>query len=205
MKKITLFFAVLLITTMSYGQFHIGPQIGYASSNLTLNIDSISNSLKNNFLVGVFMRFGNKIYVQPEVNYVSQGSIFKWPTWNNPSPFKQSITIKTLQIPVNLGWRIINAKVFNLRIMGGTVVNFNLKTTIEDTGDPGEYKKLIPDDFKKTVWQWDVGAGVDIFMFALDVKYVGGISNVFKDINYENGTVTSKSNMFVVTLGWKIL
>jgi hypothetical protein len=204
MKKISLLFIAILMSAVSFGQFHIGPQVGYSASNLSLNVDSISNSMKNNFIVGAFVRLGNKIYVQPEVNYMTQGSIFKWPSFSNPSPLKQEITIKTLQVPVNLGWKLIDAKVFNLRLMGGIVMNFNLNTDITTSGDNSNYDGLVPDDFKNMTWQWDAGAGVDILMFALDVKYVGGITNILDDIKYENGTVTSKSSMFVVTLGWKI-
>lgn len=206
MKRVTVLFAALIITGTMSAQFHIGPQIGYSASNLTVNFDSITNSLKNNFLVGVFMRFGNKVYVAPEVNYLTQGSVFKYPSFGSLSPLEQNIKLQTLQIPVNVGWRIINLKVVNIRIFGGIVANFILNTTISNSGgDPDYYEEaLVPDDFRNVQWQWDVGAGVDIFMFAVDIKYMGGINNILKDISFDGTTVYSKSNLFVVTVGWKI-
>jgi len=207
MKKLVLFIAVLLISGMSYGQFHIGPQIGYTASNLSVNVDSISNSLKSNFLIGVFARFGKKIYVQPEINWLTQGSVFKYPQIGNLSPIEQNVKLSTIQIPVNVGWRMINLKIINLRIFAGIAANFVVNTNIKTTGGDENYYDALPteSDFKSVQWQWDAGVGVDVLMFAIDVKYMGGLSNIFDDFQIENNTITSKSNLFVVTLGWKIL
>jgi len=206
MKKLILSISVVLITSMSYGQFHFGPQIGYTGSNLSMNYDSIKNGLRNNFLIGAFVRIGNKIYVQPEVNWLTQGSVFKYPTFNNVSPIEQTVKLSTIQVPVNVGWRIINLKVVNIRIFAGIAANFVVNKKITTSGDESNYPETLPtkDDFKNTLWQWDAGAGVDILMFALDVKYVGGLNNIFNDFQFNNNTLTSKSNLFVVTLGWKI-
>jgi hypothetical protein len=206
MKKLILIIAVSLVTTLSYGQFHLGPQIGYTGSNLSMDYDSISNGLRNNFLVGVFVRIGEKIYVQPEVNWLTQGSVFKYPSINNISPIEQTVKLSTIQVPVNVGWRIINLKVVNIRIFGGIAANFVVNKNITTSGDEQNYPEALPteDDFKNTIWQWDVGAGVDVLMFALDVKYVGGLNNMFDDFQFNNNTLTSKSNLFEVTLGWKI-
>jgi len=208
MKKLVLVIAVSLVTSMSYGQFHFGPQIGYAGSKLSLDVDTITNSLKNNFLVGAFVRIGNKIYVQPELNWLTQGSVFKYPSWNNLSPIEQTVKLSTIQVPVNVGWRIINLKVVNVRIFAGIAANFVVNKNITITGDQTNYPETLPteSDFKNTIWQWDAGAGVDVLMFALDIKYVGGINNIFDNFQFSSSehAITSKSSLFVVTLGWKI-
>ena len=208
MKRIIVFAIALLISGISYGQFHIGPQIGYSGSNLTLNTDTIANNLKSNFLIGVFARFGKKIYVQPEVNWLTQGSVFKYPSFKDGIvPLEQEIKLSTIQVPVNVGWRFLNLKVVQLRVFAGVAANFVMNTTINTkSGDPDDYENaLIPEDFKSVQWQWDVGAGVDILMFAVDVKYMGGINNLLDNVQVEGNTITSKSNLFVVTVGWKIL
>jgi hypothetical protein len=208
MKRIILLTVTLLIVGMSYGQFHIGPQIGYTGSNLALNADSISNSLKNNLLIGAFVRIGKKFYVQPEVNWLTQGSVFKYPSYKDGIvPLEQEIKLSTLQVPVNVGWRFINLEIVNLRIFAGVAANFVLNTKIDTkSGNSDDYENaLVPDDFKSVQWQWDAGVGVDILMFAVDVKYMGGINNLLDNVQIEGNTLTSKSNLFVVTLGWKIL
>lgn len=208
MKRIILLTVTLLIVGMSYGQFHIGPQIGYTGSNLSLNADSISNSLKNNLLIGAFVRIGKKFYVQPEVNWLTQGSVLKYPSFKDGIvPLEQEIKLSTLQVPVNVGWRFINLEIVNLRIFAGVAANFVLNTKIDTkSGNSDDYENaLVPDDFKSVQWQWDAGVGVDILMFAVDVKYMGGINNLLDNVQIEGNTLTSKSNLFVVTLGWKIL
>ncbi|MCF6171701.1 MAG: PorT family protein [Bacteroidales bacterium] len=207
MKKITLLFASFLISGVMFGQLHFGPQIGYSASNLTLDTDSITNGLKNNFLVGVFVRMGKKIYVQPEVNWMTQGSVFKYPSIQGGIvPLEQDIKLSTIQVPVNIGWRIINLEVVNVRLFAGMAANFLMNANINTTsGNPDDYENaLVPDDFKNVTWQWDAGVGVDVLMFAIDIKYMGGLSNVLNDFAISGSTVTSKSNLFVVTLGWKI-
>jgi hypothetical protein len=206
MKKLIIFSIAVLTSALSYGQLHFGPQIGFTASNLTLDVDDIQNDLQSNFLIGAFVRMGKKIYVQPEVNYYTQGSIFKYPAIGSLSPLEQEIGLKTLQVPVNLVWRMINLEIVNIRLFGGVVANFVLDKKIETTsGNPDDYENaLVPEDFKDVNWQYDVGVGVDVLMFAVDVKYVGGFTNVLNDVQFDGKTVTSKSNLFVVTLGWKI-
>jgi len=206
MKKLLILSMAVLTSALSYGQFHIGPQIGYTSSNLTLDQGDIENNLQNNFLIGAFVRMGKKIYVQPEANYYTQGSVFKYPSINNLSPLEQNIKLKSLQVPLNVGWRMINLEIVNIRSFGGVVANFILDKNLETTsGNAADYEDaLIPEDFKDTNWQYDVGVGVDVLMFAVDVKYVGGFSNILNDVTFDGNSVSSKSNLFVVTLGWKI-
>ncbi len=206
MKKLLIFLIAVSTATLSYGQLHFGPQIGYTASNLTINQDSITNSLQSSFLLGGFVRIGKKIYLQPEVNYYTQGSVFKTPSIGSLSPLEQEIKLKSLQVPLNIGWRMINLEIVNIRLFGGAVANFVLDKQVNTTsGNADDYETaLVPEDFNDVNWQFDVGVGVDVLMFAVDVKYVGGLSNVLKDVNFNGNTVSSKSNLFVVTLGWKI-
>jgi len=207
MKKFSLLLVAVLISGIMYGQFHIGPQIGYTASKLSYNGSDITNDLKNNMLLGVFVRIGKKIYLQPEVNYLTQGSVFKFPSLNSLSPVEQDVSLKSIQVPLNLGWRFLNLKVVKFRIFGGATANFVVDKTIDtQNGDPKDY--LVPDDFDDIQWQYQAGLGVDFLMFALDIKYYGGINDLFNGtVKYDNTThqVTGAANAFEVTLGWKIL
>ncbi len=210
MKKISLFIVAILMSGLMYGQFHIGPQIGYTASKLSYNGSDISNGLKNNMLIGVFMRIGKKIYIQPEVNYMTQGSVFKFPSIGSTSPVEQNVSLKSIQVPLSLGWQFLNLKVVKLRIYGGATANFVVNKDINTKNlgnqDPKDY--LLPDDFSNVQWQYQFGVGVDIFMFALDVKYYGGINDLFNgtvSYNQQTKTVNGAANVFEITLGWKIL
>ncbi|PLX11215.1 MAG: hypothetical protein C0598_08690 [Marinilabiliales bacterium] len=216
MKRIAVLLFALALSTTMFGQFHFGPQIGYTASNISMNTDDIKNNLKSSFTFGVFVRMGNKIYLQPEVNWMTQGSVFKYPSISldgvNLSPVEQEINLRTINVPLTLGWRIIDLKLVNIRIFGGVntniVVNKEINTTDEDNSIGQDLITPIQDsDIKDMVWNYHVGAGVDVLMFALDVKYVGAFGEpIVSDISYNNETRTvgSKSSMFLVTLGWKI-
>lgn len=207
MKKITLILASLLLTGMVFGQKKLtfGPQIGYASSNLTLNVDSIASDARSNFLVGAFLRYGKKIYIQPEINWLTQGSEFKYSI--DSLSASQSVKLKSVQVPLTIGWRIINLKAVNVRIYGGMAANFITNVTITtENGNNNDY--LVPDDFSNVQWQYVVGAGVDVLFLQLNFSYLGGINDIMNaDINFDNQTqsISSKSNIFQITLGWKIL
>ena len=207
MKKISLLLVAFLISGVMYGQFHIGPQIGYTASKLSYKGTDITNGLKNNMLIGVFMRIGKKVYIQPEVNYMTQGSVFKFPSLGNTSVVEQNVNLKSIQVPLSLGWQFINLKVIKLRIFGGATANFIVNKTITTTnGAAKDY--LVPDDFNNIQWQYQAGLGIDVLMFALDVKYYGGINDLFNgNVKYNEAThsVSGASNVFEVTLGWKIL
>ena len=60
MKKFSLLLIAVLMSGIMYGQFHIGPQIGYTSSKLSYKGSDINAGLKSNMLIGVFMRIGRK-------------------------------------------------------------------------------------------------------------------------------------------------
>ncbi len=199
MKKLVVLIAAVFAITTIQAQFHFGPQIGYTASKLSTNTTEITSNFKNNFLFGAFVRIGEKIYVQPEINWLTQGGIWK----EDKVDEEIEMTYKTIQIPLSVGWRLIDLKVANIRIFGGLSANIatNKEMKINNIDEP-----IKEADWKDVAWQYQVGAGVDVLMFALDLKYMGGINNLYKgsDIEYDGKTLSTKSNLFMVTLGWKI-
>lgn len=201
MKKLTLLMLLLFVSGMMFAQFHIGPQIGYTSSKLTTNTSDIKSTFKSNFLFGAFARFGEKIYVQPEINWLTQGGIWE-ATTDGTDLEKTEMTYKTIQIPVSVGWRLIDLKLVNIRIFGGLSANIATDKKMKLDGITQDIEDA---DWNNMVWQYQVGAGVDVLMFALDLKYMGGLNNLYKgDIQFDGKTLSTKSNLFMVTLGWKI-
>ncbi len=204
MKKILLIISAVLIVTTIQAQFHFGPQIGYTSSKLTANSSDVTSDLKSNFMFGAFVRIGEKFYIQPEVNWLTQGGVWKSSEGEGAAKIDKELkmTYKTIQIPLSVGWRIIDLKIANIRIFGGATANIAVDKEIEikNINEPIEDA-----DWNNLIWQYQVGAGVDVLMFALDVKYMGGLNNLNKDdFVFDNKTISTKSNLFMVTLGWKI-
>lgn len=203
MKKITLLFVMILATSFVFGQISLGPKIGFNTSELTTDVSEINSEMKNSFNFGVFLRLGKKIYVQPEVNWLTRGSVLKVPTLSSVSPVEQEIDMKSIEIPVLLGWRLINFGIGNVRIMAGPSASIVTNTTIT-TDDSNNLTDPIQDsDIEDMLWGFNIGAGVDVLMFTLDVRYQMGLNEVIKSV--EEFDINSKNNIFAVSLGWKII
>ncbi len=154
-------------------------------------------------MLGVFMQVGNKVFLQPEVNYLTQGNVF---TINNAR--KQTVNLKAIQVPLSLGFRLLNFKVVKLSVFGGATANFVVNKDMGISGaaqTTGDY--LTADNFKNANYQYQFGAALDIATFVINVKYYGGISDFTNgNVTLTNGSISSaKPNAFMVTLGWKIL
>jgi hypothetical protein len=199
MKKVFLLSALVFLASVTFAQFTIGPKIGFTMSKLTTNFEDVVEEAKAGFQFGAFARFGDKLYVQPELMFVTKGGIIKSGTVLDA---KYSIKLSTMQIPVLVGYRLLNLKVVNLRLMGGPAFSFITNKEIDlDEGTP---EGIISDNnIKDAIWSIQLGAGVDVLMFTLDVRYEWGLNNLWDP---QGGTsYDMKSNLWNISLGWKIL
>ncbi len=206
MRKLVLTFVLIFASSMIFAQFTLGPKIGYNTSKLSVDQSDIKTSLKNSFQFGIFARIGKKLYLQPEINWLTQGGVFKQPSLSGGIlPFEQEVNLKTVQIPVLIGYKIINPKLINIRILAGPVASIVADKTIENKVD--NWIAPIEDaDINDMIWSLQVGAGVDVLMFTLDVRYNIGLNKVINNITVDGKQVTfaSKVSGFNVSLGWKI-
>jgi hypothetical protein len=200
MKKIVMLFAALGLSGIAFAQipgFTIGPKIGFNTTKLSTDASQITSELKSNFQFGAFVRFGNKIYLQPEVNYVTKGGLIKGDNAGNQ--FSQQVKLKTLTIPLLVGVRIINLKVASVHLIGGPVASFILDKKLSVT-DPGNtWPVNSTSDFKSASYALQVGAGVDVLMFTFDIRYEIGLSDVYK-----TPKISMKNNLLNVSLGLKL-
>lgn len=197
MKKLILFLVIAFVSANLYAQLPVnfGPKFGYTSSKLKTDLTGINEEIKNGFEVGAFVRVKvKKLYLQPEIYYAVKGGVLD--TINLSS----EITLNTLDIPILIGYKVIGKDAFNFRIFAGPVASFIVNKKIKVDG------KEIADDIvdksiKDAIWGVQLGAGIDILMFTLDVRYELGLN----DIGGNDTGVEMKSNTFHVSLGWKIL
>jgi hypothetical protein len=198
MKKLIIFMLALGFSSTIFAQlpaFCIGPKIGYNTTKLSTDASSISSDLKSNFQFGAFVRIGDKIYIQPEVNYVTKGGVLK--KENTPD---QEVTLKTLTIPLLLGVKVIDLKVASIHLVGGPVASFALNKKLSMTDPGSSWPVNSIDDIKNSAWSLQAGAGVDVLMFTLDIRYELGLSNMSKVPDF-----SLKNNLFNVSLGLKLL
>jgi hypothetical protein len=208
MKKLILVTIALFLFSAGYSQIPwltLGPKVGFNTNKITTDIDGVKEDMKAGFEVGAFVRLGKKIYVQPEVLFKTKNGTLKVdyndPITQQPVEAKYDVKLSTLDIPGMVGAKLVDAKVFNIRIMTGPVIS--MITNKDLSTDGGNDDVFDKDDFKDGTWYWGFGAGVDVLMFALDVRYNVGLNDIYDgDVNNENPEL--RSNLFSVTLGWKI-
>ncbi len=198
MKKIILILAITFFATTAFSQISFGPKIGYNTSKLSTDKSDIKSDLRSGFQFGAFLRLGTKIYVQPEINWVTEGGVFKPISLGSLDPFEDDVKLSTIQIPFLIGVKVFDLKVANLRVFGGPSASIVTDKTIEGTNDLG----IHVDNIEDLIWGLQIGAGVDVLMLTLDVRYNIGLTKVIGDVG--STTYDSKTNGFNVSLGWKI-
>ena len=221
MKKL-IFIAVLLLSfTAANAQLNFGIKAGYNSPLTFDNVSSVGNggydlsSVKsemwNNFHAGLFARvfFGKMIYIQPELLYSIQKKEYKIGITDalNPSgiTLDKFANVSTVDVPLLVGVKLIDLKIVNLRVFAGPKLRFNAGSSLDFknvTGGTFDTSTLLT-DVKKAQVGLEVGAGVDVLMFALDARYnlIGDMyTTKVKDLSLQN----LPSNTFVISLGWKL-
>jgi len=138
------------------------------------------------------------MYVQPELIFVTKGGIIKEPGLN----LETKVDLKTVQIPLIVGFKLLNLKVVNLRVHGGPAVSFvtNKEVTIntETTSEA-----LDGAHIKDAIWNFQLGLGVDVLMFTLDVRYEWGLNNIWEPLDGDSHDM--RNNLWNISLGWMIL
>lgn len=209
MKKhlviLLIFLAALFASGESNAQFALGLKLGYTASKLNTDLDSIKSGLSSGFHVGAFARIGKRVHLQPEFYYTLSGATFENLGVNTINDWKQKVTVGTLDIPVLIGFTILDANIVKWRIMVGPQASFVVNSKIEDVSLTGP---IETSDLNTTNWYLQAGTGLDVLFLTLDIRYQSGLNSLINDVTGSNGTtypVNSKGNVFVVSLGFKIL
>ena len=193
---------IILIVLLSafYGAFsqspiNIGIKAGINSSSLIHNIDDFfDQSQANNYLVGVFARITfSKVYLQPEAYFNAKGGIL-----SSPDPFysliTEEITYNTIDVPILLGYKLIDKPMFNFRVNIGPVLSWvTTEPMIEELSD------LNINELKDNYLSIQAGIGMDIWMISLDAR-VETSSNIFID----KSNYSASNRVYLITAGIKL-
>lgn len=224
MKKLVLLFLSLAIGGSLMAQLpNFGIRGGLTTSKLTTNLsENFSSDNKLGYQGGVFVRLNlGKLYIQPELIYNHRSTKLEYevtPVADNENQkvgVRSDMKIGTFDIPVLVGFKLFDTKLMNLRVFAGPNISFetNKSLSYEYTTNDGENisgdvpddQRLSVDDFNKTTWYLQAGAGVDVLFFTLDVRYEKGLSDMFEGNVYDLGSVNVKNNVWLITLGFKFM
>jgi len=221
MKKIIFSAVFLLCFSFSYAQFNVGIKAGYNSSLSFSNVNSVftgaynlnnvTGEIWNDFQAGVFARVGlGKIYIQPELLYAVQKKNYKvtlQDVVNKNVTYDKLLSVNTVDIPVLVGYKLLDLKLLNLRAFAGPKFRLNSNSSLEFSNlvkPAGSSSTLTLDnlkqDFQSSKIGMEIGVGVDVLMLTLDVRY-----NLIGDMyNPKVNDFNLPSNTFLISLGWKI-
>lgn len=188
MKRFLIIAVILFSTRLISAQpiIDIGLKGGINASKVSLDLKDYNENTITKMHFGAFGRIGwNKFYVQPEVYFTKKGGEFSV----NPLQFDYS----AVDVPVLLGFRVLDAKAFDLHLVAGPVLGFVTKSNVE--GDP-EFSESY---FKDHYLGLQYGAGVDVLFLTVDFRFESG------NTVYEAPAFDGKNTTFMVTVGFKIL
>lgn len=189
------------------GQFSFGIKGGVNFSQLKTDFGSqsvgtnLQQSLdtKTGYAAGLYFRFGNKIFLQPELIFSAKGgslNLLKGGTTAN----SQTVNIEYTSIDVPL---LIGFKVGPLRLNAGPLASFKVSQNIGD--DLKNYSSNIGDSFKNASYGYQAGVGLDIGSLALDLRHEGSLSDISSVVDLSNKiNYTQKGSLWQMTLGFKI-
>ena len=191
--KSTLFFlvSVLVLNLCTIDTARAQVALGIKVAGNMTNYMKITN-LDFGMEAGVFMRLGNRLFFQPEVNYVFKNSMFKDGITEDFST-NMNLRQHSVSVPVLLGYHFINKENIKFHFTVGPRFNFRVADNVEGT------------DWKSGALQWggQIGLGIDLWRFTFDVSYCIAADNFQNTVT--TVTQTLMANTILVSLGFKFL
>jgi hypothetical protein len=166
-QNIAFVFLALLVAGQAGAQVELKPGIGITFSDVSKNPANGEVTSRLGWQLGGSVLIGQKFYGEGGVFYATKSTAFTETSAN--LEFKNDFN--GVRIPVVLGYHLIGDEkgLFALRIFGG-----GSAFIITSVSAPGASK----DDFTSPTWGVFAGAGLDIFMFFLDLQYEWSLSDV---------------------------
>ncbi len=176
------------ITAQSVSPVHIGIKAGANFSDMSTSLKDYNSKSATGWGLGAMLRVNIKrTYLQTELMYTEKNVKFEG------LDTQETTTMKNLEVPLLIGYRVLKLPAFHLRAFGGGVYSNTVGDNFKSKDISGVF-----DNFNKDNLGYRVGLGVDILSFTLDVSYDGGFRNVSKSHK-------SKPQAWMVSLGYFFL
>ena len=189
MKKYLLSVALLIAVCISaQAQFSLGIKGGVNFSKI--NTDNLNESTRTGYQAGVFARFGNAFYLQPEAYLSSTGGKFT----STDGSFHANVNFTNLSVPLLLG-HSFGSKNLNFRLMAGPIYTYALSKS-ESFSDNANAAIADFGHYKNSTIGFQAGGGVDIGPITADLRYEGGLTKVSDDFG-------QRQNLWALSVGFK--
>lgn len=169
-------------------QFTLKPYVGANSSKLSSDFQNEEFKAGLGYQFGVDLLIGRRIYLQPGLNYeLSKVGV-------RGSGDISDLKISRINLPIMLGIKLFREdvdKYFDVRVFTGPTASF-----LADF-DGGSGLGITRSEIKNFNLAWNAGAGVDLFMFFLDIAYKWDVNDFFSSGQESSST----KNVFYGNLG----
>jgi hypothetical protein len=148
--------------------------------------------------IGGFMRYqkGKRFFVQPELHLSTTRTDFSLTDLATTEPVAQLFTesYHNIKLPVNLG-----IKYGPLRVQAGTIGSLHLAGN-SGLKDVEGYQQ----NFSALALGWQAGIGLDIWKFAIDLRYEGDFGDYGKHMEFFDNQVAfdDKDKRLKFAVGW---
>lgn len=215
MKKITFFVIMTMISSLAIGQVGFGVKGAVTMSNFTTDFSEITEAAKTGWQLGAYVRIGDTWHLQPEVYIGAKPGELTYTTTKPTDPSQsgtitQDMTLNTIDVPVLIGYKIIDPPTLNVRFQAGPVASFVTNKTFSISGegiDPPEASEGYQDKYSDLNWGIQFGVGVDFLFLTADIRYELGLNKII-DYQTTGGYQPigeMKNNVFMLSVGFKIL
>lgn len=179
--------------------FNLGLKIGAANSRISTNFDEVTSlsyyaKQADSYFAGAFARLHlGRVYIQPEAIFNSKEAQLS----TDPDVLEviNHFDMKTIDVPVLIGFKLVDNKYFNLRFNGGPVFGFVSNSNF----DLPEFTELEASDFVNNYIGWQVGMGMDFWFATLDARVEGTGNLIDNSSNFK-----MSQTLYTVALGIKI-
>lgn len=206
-------FALLLClvpaSLWAQGPISFGPKVGWNMNRLTTDYTDYIQEMKNGVQGGLFFSiYLDKFYIQPEAYFSLKRGAIETTIGDPTNPLStvkvtQTINLKTIDIPLLVGYKIIDARVARLRVWGGPVASYLMnKEYVLSIDGLDESDKITRDDFRDANWGIQLGAGLDVLFLTFDVGYEFGLSDFLRISSLHDFDLSN--NVFFCSIGWRL-
>lgn len=179
-------FPFLFLAVNSYAQLVIKPAIGVNATDFSEDPINGKTSANIGWQLGGTVKAGDKFYGEGGIFWTYKSTEYK----EDDTLFTFNTELGGIRIPAMLGYHLIGSSGdgLGLRVFGGASVFIVTKVNALE---------LTKDDFNTASWGVFLGAGLDISMFFVDLKYEWSLTEVSSVTSFNVG----KSKSLFVNAG----
>jgi hypothetical protein len=177
MKKFSLLVAAFVLSVATYAQVELKPAIGLTITDVSKDPYSGKAKGRAGYEIGGTVLIGKKFYLEPGVFFTKKSTEF---VVEGTSVGDLKLNMTGIRVPVAVGYHLLGNEesLAALRIMGGGSAFF--VTGVDSEG-------ADKSDFSSPTWGVFAGAGLDIWILFLDIKYEWSLTDVSSVTDFDIG------------------